>query len=97
MGARAALLLFDLTRMPIIHDILEWVNIARLHDINLPIILVGTKSDLEDALAFEDEHAYEIKETFNMIDYIRTSAKTGHNIKQVFEMMAKILMEKKYI
>lgn len=29
MGARGALLLFDLTKMPKIGDLLEWVNIAR--------------------------------------------------------------------
>ncbi|MFX1363778.1 MAG: Rab family GTPase [Promethearchaeota archaeon] len=93
MGARAALLLFDLTRMPVINDILEWVNIARLHDINLPIILVGTKLDLDDFIAVDDDSAINLKNTFNMMDYIKTSAKTGHNIELVFEKVAKKLIE----
>jgi small GTP-binding protein len=93
MGARGALLLFDLTRMPIIEDILEWVNIARLHDMNLPIILIGTKLDLEDLIAVEDEDALNIKNTFNMIDYIKTSAKIGYNVEDVFERMAKELVK----
>ncbi len=93
MGARGALLLFDLTRMPKIGDILEWVNIARLHDINLPIILVGTKNDLEDYIAVDDESAFHIKNAFNMIDYIKTSAKTGYNVETVFELLAKRLTE----
>ena len=92
MGARGALLLFDLTRMPIIKDILEWVNIARLHDINLPIILVGTKLDLEDLIAVDDESAINLKNTFNMIDYIKTSAKTGYNVEKVFEIISKKLI-----
>ncbi len=92
MGARGALLLFDLTRMPLIRDILEWVNIARLHDINLPIILVGTKLDLEDIIAVDDESAINIKNTFNMIDYVKTSSKTGQNVEKVFEMIAKKLI-----
>ncbi len=91
MGARGALLLFDLTEMPKIGNILEWVNIVRLHDINLPIILVGTKNDLEDFIAVDDEDATHIKNTFNMIDYIKTSAKTGFNVENVFERLAKIL------
>ena len=91
MGARGALLLFDLTDMPKIGDILEWVNIARLHDINLPIILVGTKNDLEDFVAVDDDSALHIKNAFNMIDYIKTSAKTGYNIEKVFDMLAKTL------
>ena len=93
MGARGALLLFDLTRMPIIEDILEWVNIARLHDMSLPIILIGTKLDLEDLIAVEDEDALNVKNTFNMIDYIKTSAKTGYNVEEVFEIMVKELIK----
>ena len=93
-GARGALLLIDLTRMPEINSMLEWVNILRLYDINLPIILVGTKNDLEDLIAFNDKYALKIKKMFNMIDYIRTSAKTGYNIKEVFNRMAKELIEK---
>ncbi|MFW9819454.1 MAG: Rab family GTPase [Candidatus Thorarchaeota archaeon] len=85
MGARAALLLIDLTRMPHIKDILEWVNIARLHDINLPIMLVGTKLDLKDLIAVDDDSALHLKNTFNIMDYIKTSAKTGYNIEKLFE------------
>lgn len=92
MGARAALLLIDLTRMPHINDILEWVNIARLHDINLPIILVGTKLDLEDIIAVDDDSALHLKNTFNMIDYMKTSAKTGYNVGKVFEKLVKNLV-----
>ncbi len=92
MGARGALLLFDLTRMPIIKDILEWVNITRFHDINLPIILVGTKLDLKDLIAVDDESAINLKNTFNMIDYIKTSAKTGTNVEKIFEIISKQLI-----
>lgn len=93
MGARGALLLFDLTRMPKIGDILEWVNIARLHDINLPILLVGSKNDLEDFMAVDDESALHIKNAFNMIDYIKTSAKSGYNIELPFEKLARKLID----
>ncbi|UCD01958.1 MAG: GTP-binding protein [Promethearchaeota archaeon] len=93
MGARGALLLFDSTNMPLIQDILEWVNIARLHDINLPILLVGTKVDLEGLIAVDDESAIHIKNTFNMLDYIKTSAKTDYNIEKGFEILIKYLTE----
>jgi small GTP-binding protein len=93
MGARGALLLFDLTRMPKIGEILEWVNIARLHDLTLPIILVGTKSDLEDIIAVDDESALHLKNTFNMIEYIKTSAKSGINVDKVFETLTKKLVD----
>ena len=93
MGARGALLLFDLTKMPKIGDLLEWVNIARLHDINLPILLVGSKNDLEDMVAVDDDSALHIKNTFNLIEYIKTSAKSGYNIESPFEILTKKLIE----
>ena len=95
MGAKGALLLFDLTRMPKIDHILNWVNIVRMHDLSLPIILVGTKLDLEEYIAVDDESAKSIRNTFNMIDYIKTSSKTGFNIDKVFDVMVQELMKKR--
>jgi len=95
MGAKGALLLFDLTSMPKIDHILNWVNIVRMHDFALPIILVGTKLDLEEFIAVDDESANSIKNTFNMIDYIKTSSKTGINIEKVFDVMIQELIKKK--
>lgn len=92
MGARGALLLFDLTRMPNVNDILEWVNISRIHDMNLPILLIGTKLDLDEYIAVDDDSALHLKNTFNMVDYIKTSAKNGYNVEKVFEAMAKTLI-----
>jgi small GTP-binding protein len=94
MGARGALLLFDLTFMPKMEKVLDWVNIVRLHDINLPIMLVGTKLDLQDAIAVDDDDAYNIKNTFNMMAYFKTSSKNGHNVTDVFETLARYLMKK---
>ena len=95
MGAKGALLLFDLTSMPKIDHILNWVNIVRLHDLDLPILLVGTKLDLEEYIAVDDESANSIKNTFNMIDYIKTSSKTGINIEKVFDVMVQELIKKR--
>jgi small GTP-binding protein len=95
MGARGALLLTDLTREPVMDELVEWVNIVRLHDITLPIILVGTKYDLKDFIAVYDEQMLNIMDTFNMMGYVKTSAKTGHNVEKAFRMMAKKLINRK--
>jgi len=94
MGAKGALLLFDLTRMPKIDHILNWVNIIRMHDFDLPIILVGTKLDLDELIAVDDESAKAIKNTFNMIEYVKTSSKNGTNVELVFDLIVEELMKK---
>lgn len=93
MGAKGALLLFDLTRMPKIENILNWVNIVRMHDFNLPIILVGTKLDLEELIAVDDESAKSIQNAFNMIEYVKTSSKNGTNVELVFNLMVEELIK----
>jgi len=94
MGAKGALLLFDLTTMPKIDNILNWVNMVRMHDLNLPIILVGTKLDLEELIAVDDESAEALKNAFNMVEYVKTSSKTGTNVELVFDLMVEELMKK---
>jgi GTPase SAR1 family protein len=63
---------------------------------DLPILLVGTKLDLKDAIAVDDETAMNIKNTFNMLDYVKTSSKDGHNVNEVFEKITEILMKRSF-
>lgn len=93
VGAKAALLLFDLTRIMTLDNLEEWVGILRAQDPYLPIIFVGTKNDLTDEIQVEDDYALEFKERFKLFDYIKTSAKTGENIEKAFERLAKKVME----
>ena len=57
-------------------------------------MLIGSKLDLEDAIAVEDEYAVTIKNTFNMIDYFKISSKNGFNVAEVFDALVKELMKK---
>ena len=95
MGARGALLLIDMTRNLKIINILEWVNMVRMHDISLPIILVGTKCDLKDSIVVNKEQIQHVRDVFNMYDYIETSAKDSINIFKVFYSIAKLLIERR--
>ena len=95
MGARGALLLIDMTKNLKIINILEWVNMVRMHDISLPIILVGTKCDLKDLIVVNKEQIQHVRDVFNMYDYIETSAKDSINIFKVFYSIAKLLIERR--
>ena len=92
-GARGALLLFDITSMPSFVNIAKWVQILRIQDPNLPIVLVGTKYDLEEFTMVGDYYAELTRKRFNMIDYVKTSAKNGLNIDNVFTTLTEYLVE----
>jgi small GTP-binding protein len=97
LGAKGALLMFDLTRPITLESIEQWVNICRKGDPNLPIIFLGTKSDLADEIMIDDSYAQQYKEYFNFFDYLRISSKNGENVHKAFELITKKILEKQNI
>lgn len=89
LGARGALLLFDLTRPSSLDKIDQWVNICREDNPNIPIIFLGTKLDLTDLISVDDSYALRFKTKYNFLDYLKISSKTGENVNLAFKMLAK--------
>jgi small GTP-binding protein len=88
-GSLAAFILFDLTRISTIENVHDWI--VTLETIgHIPIMLVGTKSDLinpYESLAI-DNYISEIKQEYdNIITYAKISSKTGENIKEAFKIL----------
>ncbi|MFW9949410.1 MAG: Rab family GTPase [Candidatus Thorarchaeota archaeon] len=93
IGAKGALLLFDLTRIQTLENIKNWVDICRTENPKLPILFVGSKSDLADSVNIIDEFAVEVKEDYGLLDYIKLSSKTGENVEFAFELLANKVLE----
>jgi small GTP-binding protein len=94
LGAKGALLMFDLTR-PITLDNLEtWINIVRKGNPDLPVLFVGTKTDLVDEIMVDDDYAQEFQETFNLFDFIKISSKSGDNVHVAFEKLTRKILER---
>jgi small GTP-binding protein len=91
-GARGALLLFDTTSMTSFISIDKWTQLLRLYDKKLPIVLVATKCDLVDFSMVADYLAKLKQRKLKMINYIKTSAKTGLNVDSVFDSLARHIM-----
>ena len=93
LGAAGALLFFDITNMVSFINIQKWIQILRNYNLTLPLVLVGTKQDLEDLSMISDYYAYLTQKRFNMIDYIKTSSKQGLNVYTAFNILADHLIE----
>lgn len=94
MGAKGALFLFDLTRPFSLTCIDEWVKLCRRENLDLPILLLGSKADLTDMITINDAYVLEVKEYYEMFDYLRISSKTGENTDLAFELLAKEIIRK---
>ena len=93
-GASGALWLFDLTNPVTIESAGNWVKLVRMHDPNLPIILVGTKYDLVNPKTIDNNLSNSIMTKFNLIVTVKTSSKTGRNVETVFDLLIKYLLAK---
>lgn len=94
MGAKGALFLFDLTRPFSLNCVDEWVKLCRTENIELPILLLGSKADLTDLITISEAYILEVKEYYEMFDYLQISSKTGENTDLAFELLTKEIIRK---
>lgn len=94
-GAAGALLVFDLTRVGSFYTLPEWVEIVRRGAGEIPIILVGNKSDLahQANLSFTKPEIKIFIRKFGLKSYIETSARDGSNVDQVFQTLLTCMRE----
>ncbi|MHA1468202.1 MAG: Rab family GTPase, partial [Promethearchaeota archaeon] len=97
IGARGALLMFDLTRAMSLERIPEWVNICRKENPNLPILFLGSKADLSDDMNISKDYIMSYKEDFNLYDYLEVSSKTGQNVESAFESVTREILKSRTI
>ena len=91
-GAKGALFLFDLTRPVSLEKIEDWLKIFRVEDQDVPILLIGSKLDLMDKMVIEESFIEEIKEKFNLFEFLKVSSKTGENVDLAFHKIAQKIL-----
>ncbi len=85
IGAKGALLMFDLTRILTLKNLQEWVDLLRKYNPKLPLLFVGTKLDLAEKICVDDDYGLEMQKKYSCFDFIKVSSKTGDNVKETFE------------
>eukprot|EP01087_Luapelamoeba_hula_P008824 TRINITY_DN2238_c0_g1_i1.p1 TRINITY_DN2238_c0_g1~~TRINITY_DN2238_c0_g1_i1.p1 ORF type:complete len:221 (+),score=36.67 TRINITY_DN2238_c0_g1_i1:60-665(+) len=94
-GAQAALVVYDITNEASLNRAKSWVKELQTQGtVRMVIALVGNKVDLEDQRRVNRDEAAAYAEE-NGILFTETSAKTAHNVAQIFESIAKALPKDK--
>lgn len=92
-GANAAFLVVDRTRQDNLESIGKWYNdLKKSVQRNIPIVIVGNKSDLKDEIVISEEEIKDVAKQFGF-HYILTSALTGENVNDAFLYIAYRVVE----
>ena len=85
--ADGILIVYDVTNKQSFINVENWIKSAK-EDMNknIPIYLIGNKSDLEEERQISEENGRNISEQYNLKFY-ETSCRTGKNIEKCFQDM----------
>jgi GTPase SAR1 family protein len=89
--------MFDLTRINTLDKLDGWIDIVRKNDPNLPILFVGTKTDLMEQLMVDDDYAMSFMEPLNLFDYLKVSSKSGDNVEETFRRLTTKILDRQGI
>jgi len=94
-GADGMMLAFDITRSSTFSNVQNWYNTAQKFGLSsIPRLLIGNKIDLKDERKIIKPMADHLAEKLNCT-YYETSAKTGDNVKLIFQKTAEIVKDSK--
>lgn len=97
-GAEGGIFMFDITQKETLTNLYEWLLIFKESSIDyendIPLIMVGGKLDLQEKRAVQADHIEKVAEKFKFKSYLECSSKTGENVEECFEEIAKIIMKK---
>uniref|UniRef100_A0A4W4F374 RAB6A, member RAS oncogene family n=1 Tax=Electrophorus electricus TaxID=8005 RepID=A0A4W4F374_ELEEL len=86
-----AVVVYDITNVNSFQQTTKWIDDVRTErGSDVIIMLVGNKTDLADKRQITTEEGEQRANEMNVL-FIETSAKTGHNVKQLFRRVAAAL------
>ena len=96
-GSSGGIFMYDITRKNSLDNIAEWFSIFKKNLIDdesqIPILGVGGKKDLNNERTITFENAKNLALTHNIYELVECSAKTGKNVKKIFESITYKMLE----
>ncbi len=96
LGARGAIIFFNMTRMDTMGQVKDWVTMVRQQtNYNIPIVLGGTKLDLVKPELMDDVVNYATKTVaeLGLSCFMPTSSKTGMNVNETLEYIVDAMID----
>lgn len=90
-GAKVAVVVYDITKKNTLTGAKSWVAELQNNNHDCIIILVGNKCDLREPGGVYGDDGREYARDHNLI-HIESSAKTGYNVKKIFNIICKEIL-----
>ena len=99
LGASGALFMYDITRFSSFRNFNNWMEVfeegSKRNDVEIPLLMIGSKKDLEFKRAVNIEDAMALTENYDKVyDYVECSAKTGENVDYIFERLMEAIIDR---
>ena len=94
-GSLGALVIYDLTNYESFEHLPQWIEEVRANvKSEVPLLLLGNKSDLIDEATYDDSKLKDIAKSRGFLNLYMTSAKTGKHVQDAFNSIIDTLVKK---
>ena len=94
LGSQVIFVMFDVSDLTSLSEIDFWVETIRKRCDNVPILLIGNKSDLTEHLEGAKVLADNVVKKHNLMGYYEVSALESKNIESPFRIVTDTILEK---
>ncbi len=91
-GAKGIIAVFDTTRKASLSGLTPWIDGVRDSVGSIPVYVLANKIDLRDRLETREEDSRNVLASYES-PILYTSAKTGENVEEAFQGLAKAIVE----
>lgn len=91
-GALGGILMYDITNYSSFSRIGKFLSLVQETNKSLPILLIGSKLDLEDFREVPTEVGWRVAKAMGLNGFLECSSKTGENIDLVLETLMRLTM-----
>ncbi|MFX0083339.1 MAG: Rab family GTPase [Candidatus Hodarchaeota archaeon] len=96
LGASGGIFMYDITRYSSLKNFQDWLDIFK-HGYKgpsnqIPVIMVGSKLDLEHKRTVSRTEAYELAKVNDLYGYIECSSKDGQNVEEIFLEIGRLML-----
>ena len=93
-GAMGGILMYDITHYPSLAHIDNWLSVINGKKEQIPLVLLGGKSDLEIIRQISFKEGKQIAKAKGFSGFTECSSKTGENVEKSFESLTRIMLSR---